>query len=409
MASANPTNFASFLKTVWPDGYSDILYKNFPVLGLIEKNSDWEGDNMVIPIRYGSVTGASVNFGIAQKNKSPSAVTRFVVPFTKEYVVLSVDGQLLRAAATKKGGFANILTSEIESGMLTFKRRLAHGIYGNGGGAIAQFDGSTTVAGTTQKLTNRTDGIHLQKGMSVQLASDDGYTGSAGVRTGTLTVTGVNRQGNVFTFSGNVNAGVPAAVNTDFVFWEGDYQGKIKGFGAWCPKDVPGGGVAPGTLYSVDRTQDTTRLGGIRISAASTIEETLIDMAADAYIEGADLDYVLLNPLDWAKLCKSLGSKAIIDIPTDVAAISFKGLELYTPQGVLKAVGDPFMNKGFARAIQSDTWELGSMGEAPGILMDDDNKMLRDMTEDAYEVRIGAYMAFGCEAPGWNVIGTLPT
>lgn len=403
MSAANTTNFASFVKTVWPNGYADILYKNFPVLGLIEKDSSWEGDNMVLPIRYGSVTGASVNFGIAQKNKSPSAVTRFSVPFTKEYVVLSVDGQLLRAAATKKGGMASILTSEIESGMLTFRRRLAHGIYGNGGGAIAQF-ASGSVAGTTLTLLNRTDAVHIQKGMVLQFSADDGFSASAGVRNGTVTVAGVNRQTGVVTFSGNVNAGIPAAVNTDFCYWEGDYQGKIKGQAAWVPTVAPGATL----FYGVDRTADVTRLGGLRVSAAATIEETLIDMAAEAFIEGADPDYALLNPLDWAKLAKSVGSKAIIDVPTDVGTISFKGIELYTPQGVLKCVGDPFMPKGFCRMIQSDTWQLGSLGEFPGILMEDGEKMLRDMTEDAYEVRIGGYAGHGCSAPGWNVVGTLP-
>lgn len=403
MSSANVTNFASFVKTVWPDGFADILYKNFPVLGLIEKDSNWEGDNMVLPIRYGTVTGASVSFQIAQKNKSPSAVTRFTVPFTKEYVVLSVDGQLLRAAATKKGGFASIVTSEIESGMLTFKRRLAQGIYGNGGGAFAQFNGGS-VAGTNLTVTNRTDMVHAQKNMSVQLSSDDGFTGSAGVRTGTLTVAGVNRQTSTITFTGNINAGVPAATNADFLYWEGDYQGKIKGQAAWVPTTAPGATL----FYGVDRTADTTRLGGLRVSAAATIEETLIDMSAECFIEGADPDVALVNPLDWAKCAKSMGSKAIIDIPTDSPSISFKGLQLYTPQGVLKLVGDPFMAKGFCRMLQTDTWHLGSLGDFPGILMEDTNKMLRDMNEDAYEIRIGGYAAHGCDAPGWNAVGTLP-
>lgn len=404
MASANTTNFASFVKTVWPNGYADILYKNFPILGFIDKDSSWEGDAMVLPIRYGSVTGASVNFGIAQKNKSPSAVTRFSVPFTKEYVVLSVDGQLLRAAATKKGGMASILTSEIESGMLTFRRRLAHGIYGDGGGAIVQF-ASGAVGGTTLTLADRTQGVHIQKGMVLQFSVDNGFTASAGVRTGTVTVAGINRQTGVVTFTTAVTAGIPAAVNTDFAFWEGDYQGKIKGQAAWVPTTAPGAT----SFFGVDRTADVTRLGGLRVSAAASIEETLIDMSAEAFIEGADPDYALLNPLDWAKLAKSVGSKSIIDVPTDVATVSFKGVELYTPQGSLKVVGDPFMTKGICRMIQSDTWQLGSLGEFPGILMDDSNKMLRDMTEDAYEVRIGGYAAHGSSAPGWNVVGTLPT
>lgn len=409
MGAATPSNFASFIKTVWPNGYADILYKNFPLLGFVEKDSSWEGDKMPLPIRYGSVTGASVNFGIAQKNKSPSAVTRFEVPFTKEYVVLSVDGQLMRAAATKKGGMASILTSEIESGMLTFRRRLAHGLYGDGGGAVAQFNGSGSVAGNNLTVTNRTDCVHLQKGMVIQLSVDNGFTGSAGVRSGTLTISKVNRRTGLVTFTTNITAGIATATNADFIYWEGDYAGKIKGQAAWVPDVDPGTGSVPDVLYGVTRSDDVSRLGGIRVAAAATVEETLIDMSAEAFIEGADPDKVLLNPLDWAKLAKSMGSKAVIDVPTDVASISFKGVELYTPQGTVACVGDPFMKKGLARMIQSDTWKLGSQGEFPGILMEDDQKMLRDMTEDAYEVRIGGYAASGCESPGWNVVGTLPS
>lgn len=403
MSAANTTNFASFVKTVWPDGYADILYKNFPLLGIIDKDTEWEGDAMTLPIRYGTVTGASVSFAIAQANKSPSSVTRFSVPFTKEYVVLSVDGQLLKAAATKKGGFANILTSEIESGMLTFKRRLAQGLYGNGGGSIGAF-ASGSVAGTTLTLANRTDAVHWQKGMVVQFSADDGFSASAGVRAGTVTVAGVNRQTGVITFTGNVTAGIPTAVNTDNAFWQGDYQGKMKGQAAWVPVSAP----SSVSFYGVTRTDDVTRLGGLRIAAASTIEETLVDMGAECFIEGADPTHALLNPLDWAKLAKSVGSKSIINVPTDRPSVSFKGIELYTPQGSLKVVGDPFMTKGYCRMIQADTWKLGSLGDFPGILMEDDNKMLRDMTEDAYEVRIGGYGAHGCEAPGWNAVGALP-
>lgn len=403
MSAATTTNFASWLKTQYPNGYEDMLYKNFPLYSRFKKSTDFEGDYKMLVNRFGSVTGASVTFGTAQKNKSPSQVSRFQLARSKEYVVLSVDGETLKASASQKGAVSAILKAEIDSGMLTFKRRLAQAMYGNGGGSIGTI-ATSGISTTTITLTNRTDAINFSKGQVCVLSTDDGFSATTGLEAGTITVAGVNRKTGVITFTGNVTAGIATAADADKIFWEGDYAGKIKGLRAWCPDSDP----TATAFLGVDRTQDTVKLGGIRVPAGSSIEETLQDAIAELYIEGADPEWCMLNPLDWQRLAKAMGSKVIIDIATDRPGISFKGLEVVSQNGTIAVMGDPFCPKGRSFMSQDDIHELHGLGDIPSILMDDGNRMLRDLTEDAYEVRIGCYLAQGCEAPGYTANIVLP-
>ena len=54
-----------------------------------------------------------------------------------------------------------------------------------------------------------------------------------------------------------------------------------------------------------------------------------------------------------------------------------------------------------------ENWELASLGMAPKLLKTDGMEFLRVSTEDSVEVRCGAYLQMGCEAPGWSGVGKL--
>ena len=50
------------------------------------------------------------------------------------------------------------------------------------------------------------------------------------------------------------------------------------------------------------------------------------------------------------------------------------------------------------------SWKLYSLKEPVRILDLDGNKVLREATADAVELRVGGYFQLGCDAPGHNVV-----
>ena len=179
----------------------------------------------------------------------------------------------------------------------------------------------------------------------------------------------------------------------------------MKGFTVWCAASAPGATA----FFGVDRTPDTTRLGGIRYNGnGGPIDEVLIEAAARAVREHAEPDVTFINNLDYSPLVKQLGTKReYTRQDSTLAGISYRAVEIETEAGPVKVVPDPRCPKGTAFMFQMDTWELASLEEVPHILDLDGNRFLREAGADAYEIRVGYYANVGNYAPGWNVNITL--
>ena len=109
-----------------------------------------------------------------------------------------------------------------------------------------------------------------------------------------------------------------------------------------------------------------------------------------------------MNYDNWDDLQKSLGSKVqYVDLTVN-GDIGFRGIMINGPRGPIKVVPDQNCKSDIAYMLQLDMWKLYSLGPAPQILDLDGNKMLREASADAYEVRVGYYAQLGCRAPGFN-------
>ncbi len=116
-----------------------------------------------------------------------------------------------------------------------------------------------------------------------------------------------------------------------------------------------------------------------------------------------------MNNADYVNLVLALGSKVIYDQEkTDIPDIGFKGVQLVAPgaSGFVKVFADPNCPKGFFHILQLDTWTLWTRGEI-GFLMDDDQRILRNTASDSYELRMGYYGNVVCDAPAYNLSGTI--
>jgi hypothetical protein len=259
----------------------------------------------------------------------------------------------------------------------------------------------------TLQLTNPGDIVNYEKGMTLRVASTDGTSGA--LRTGSLTVDGLDRSAGTVHCTQNLSTGIAAIAQNDFIFQApatstGDFGAWLKGLNGWLPTTAPavGGGD---NWFGVDRSADVVRLAGLRVTGGGgPMEETIVQSSAILHREGAQTSHVFCNPLDWAKLVQSLGSRTVYDRVTafEQPDIGFEAVSISTPTGKAMVVADLNCPQGQGFALQLDTWKLHSLGQAPGIVDDDGLMIFRSANSDDYEVRIAVYGNYGCEAPGYN-------
>ena len=154
---------------------------------------------------------------------------------------------------------------------------------------------------------------------------------------------------------------------------------------------MPSAAPTAGDSFSVrTRSKDATRLAGIRFDgSAQPIEEALISAASRLAREGGSPSHCFMNFANFSNLEKALGSKVVYDkVSSDDADIGFQSLTILGPKGPIQIVADQNCTPDIAYMLQMDTWTLNSLGDAPHILDLDGNRMLREASADAYEVKL---------------------
>lgn len=399
MASLDTTSFASALKQHYTnDRVENMVYKNNPLLAMLPKMTDFGGKNLPIPIIYGNPQGRSATFSTAQTNKTASKITDFVLTRNHDYALASIDNETLEASKGNQNAFMEAATTEIDGAINSVTRSLATALYRSGSGSIGQNTSNAT--GTTITLTQPEDVTNFEVNMEIVFSTADG---GGTVKSGSVTVTAVDRDSGVLTVDAltAIASGAGIAAN-DFIFVQGDYDSKIKGLLAWLPSTAP----TSTPFFSVDRSVDVTRLGGIRYDgSALPIEEALIGGIHRVAREGGTPTHCFLSYARWDELCKSLGSKVqYIDdvVKTGDATLNFRGVMIHGPKGPVKVMPDQNCPNNRAFLLQMDVWKLYSLGKCPRILDTDGLKMLRESSSDAVEVRVGYYAQLGTRAPGYN-------
>src|SRR6185369_901132 len=107
-------------------------------------------------------------------------------------------------------------------------------------------------------------------------------------------------------------------------------------------------------FFGVDRTDDVTRLGGIRFAGAGgPQDEVVIEAAARVYRENGTPDILLANNLDVSPLVKQLGTKReYTSADATLAGIGYRAMEIETEGGPVKIVSDARCPKGTAWLLQ---------------------------------------------------------
>ncbi len=405
MASLTATDIADVLKELYPNGAKDLNYRPSAFMEVIKTNTEAYGELIKVPLVYGRPQGRSAAFATAQSNQTAGKYEAFDVTLVSDYATASITGEAIDKSKKDKGSLVNALKAEMDGALSQLKRSAAHAIFRNGGGALGVISTGSTVGSAVITLSTIEDIVFFEIGQVLNVASTDGTSGA--IRSGTVTVSAIDRDAGTVTATGNWTAGVAAVATGDSIFVNGDFGVKMKGLDAWVPATAP----SSTAFFGVDRSVDTSRLGGVRYDgAAQSIEEALLDGIERVVRNGGMPDLVVVHPRQFTNLSKALGSKAVYDKRGSAdGRFGFRTLKVDCAVGSIDIMADLNCQMAAAWVLQTDTWELYSIGDVPRMLDTDGLPYLRTASADAIELRCVYRAQLACKAPGFNGRTTLAT
>lgn len=401
---ADLTTIAFALKTLYPRGIHEEILKESPLLAMLPKNNEFYGENMVIPVMYAGNRARSADIADAlSRSGSDVKGVKFILTRKSNYATFTLGREAMLATEKDKGSLVDLLSKETETALQTFRKDMGADAYGSGSGKRGRLS-AAAISGASVTLTDPNDTINFEVGDVVELGPNDSATG---LRTGSLTISKVDRDAGTLTFTANVTAGISAAAASDYVFHQGDAGTKPAGIGGWIPSAAPTSGDS---WYGVDRSVDPSKLAGIRFDgSAHNHEEALQRFCARLFRHGAKPKDIFMNPEDVSALEILLGSKKEYEDVEGPAGIGFTAVRINSPYGKVRVFGDPWAPKSVAWALSLDTWKLHSLKDVPHFVTEDGSKLERQSAADGFKGRIAGYYNYGCEAPGQNGRCTLAT
>lgn len=404
MTTLDTTSAAAILKEYYSkQRVEQLTYQDAPLYAMIKKIKDFEGASYPLPMRITDPQGASSVFSNAQAQKQPSNYKKFALTRVRGYSLASIETEAMLASKSNPGAFLQLATAEIDGAIHTMKRRMGWSIYGDGSGSLGPVASISSANPAVITLTNVEDIVKFEIGQTLQARL--GATARVfATSTSTAVVTKVDRDAGTITLGAVDNSGnTDDIVSGDTLNVAGDYNAMLSGLAAWVPSSAP----SSAAFFGVDRTIDTTRLGGVRVtSSGKPIDEALIDAARRLGREGLGKPSdVFCGFSKYASLEKTLGAK-IRYKDTEVAGISFRAIEVSGPSGTLAVYPDRDCPESKMYMLDTSTWGLYSLGEPVRLLDQDGNKMLRESSADALEVRVGGYFQLGNTCPGANAVLT---
>lgn len=398
MAATDLTSFQYATKVVFPKGIAFHTYedKNAPFMMLVDKDPKGRGRHLAVSVEYGSVNGRSVDIDKARANAAGTKGAEFQLPWRKDYAAFSVD-RLTMNAAEGEGAIIEAWTRQLKHAKNRMQRSLAHSLTGDGSGAIGQV---SAVAGGVVTFTAKAATVLLEVGDTV--IANPNKTGNSGtIRAGTGTITKVQRQNGKFNYT--ANGGFTPQVN-DYIYIEGDYDGRMSGVQAWLPYDEP----SSTAWNNVDRSLDSVRLAGIRVdqSGAGGILDALLGGMEPFRNEGASPSHIFVSQAVYMLAEKEAETRRIrtAEVPTEYG-VGVKGLEI----GGAVLLGDMYFPDGYAYPLTLEDWTFTSVDEAPHIIMDDGLDKRRATTGDAFSGEMASYGNLKCEEPGRSGVIKLPS
>lgn len=388
-------------------------YMKNTLFAILPKDESFGGRSLPVPIWHKPGIGRGTTVAQAQSNQSAAAFREFLLTRAKNYGVHSIDRESLKASVGNEHSFIEAEGALMDEVVYEMTRDIANDLYKSGDGSRGTVGSIVT---TTLTLANPSDVVNFEVGMTLHGIVNVSGQATGAARAGSAAITAIDRNLGTLTTGTDWTTQITSLGAGDHLVLAGDsYVGtvggptntykKVVGLAGWIPSTAPGAT----SFFGVDRSTDTTRLGGIREDGSSkTVAEAIIDAGTRCYREGATPDIGVVNPIQWAELSKALDGKATLDVvKSSDGVVGFSALKVRTGAGEVPITMDVNCPVNRAYLLEKKTWKYYTLG-APVDLVDEDGVTLfRSATADQFEVRFASYGQLGCNAPGKNCVVTL--
>lgn len=396
---------AAILKTKYPDGeLPKEQFAEFPVVGMIPKKTDWDGDDRVVAIMSENPQGSSADFPTAQGSIAQGNYQRFSITRVEHYGIARIRDHALKAAAGNPGALANLWDTETDGVSQIELQGLETYLLGAGTGVLGQIASGSTTATIT--LSNPDDAAKFCLNMRIQAISANSLTATVRVG-GFATVTAISRKSGKLTVATAWNTQITDLGTTDFLCRAGDAPNTITASGPsviWGLGSYIVGGDTPGTLGTLNRNLDPVRFAGQAYDATNQLmTDAVIDSESLLTAQGRRSPKILIAHMkDVAQMRKTADAKSIytrVNMDATVAGVSYKGFQFEGDDNDITIVTTPFISRHQAYLGTMDKFALESLGKAPMLMDFDSNTFLRVATDAAEEVRFGYFANLICKSP----------
>ena len=412
--------FAGYKHIYNPRRVAVLAFENRPFLKRLAKRDAFVGDTYNHSIFYEDPQGGSLNQTVAINQKQASSQgARFVLNRGREYQVISILNEEIRASRDDMGSLLRKKKHETDRIINEMSRRIDIAVHGSGNGVLASFTTGTNLATTTITLDTPQLGIRFSVRQVLQCTTNNLTNGTANTFVAggaTARIVAVSRSATVttLTLDQNLNTAWPGlATSTQyFLNRNGDNvgysinnpSGGVAGLKSWLPVVAP---VTGDSFWGFDRSVDANRLSGVRYVAQSgeKYEATFQNASAELELQGANPSVILMSPLDYAKYSEELGNK-VRYAPSSEGVTGLGPLLVKGVSGSMEALADPQIDPGLFYMLDMDTWWINHLDGVPHLVEDDGRPALREATSDAIEIRWRAWYQPVCDAPGYNLVGT---
>jgi hypothetical protein len=368
-----------------PDDAHDLAIKSQPLLGLygIEKSRGSESVTVRFVLR--GPRGFARTLAQAQQKsniKRNSEYFRFTVPYGRmEGSILFSLEELVKAEADPEYG-ADLLDTNMESGIAGFAQEIVYQLNGTLGGSFGQATFNATASGAFPVYSLRFSSTpevlgRLQNGDQVEVSTADGTSTSDT----TLAMAGVvidrdtdNGYLQIAPISAPSTAGNPGGwddtgATTYYVYMLGAMQsgvpdGEVVPWSAYVPSTR-----STGTLYGVNRGADAFLSGARLLSSEATgtyarrmkkLVAKCMNRLGDTRSAIGKTQKLVLNPEDWDTFEDQQNARVGREVEK-VAIDGYEAIQVRTSMGVTDVIAEPSQLKGTARLVSPKVIRLASM------------------------------------------------
>ena len=372
----------------------DAVMRKYPLFALINKDSDFTGSQLVIPIKIAHAGGRGHGFSAALASQSSPTWKKWVIDVVPDYHSNTIPREaVLRTKKGPRSAFIKLFVDAIEDGIEAVDKNTAHELYGTSIGYKAQIHASSTVTTATITLANPQQAQFFEIGMRISVGDSAGALRALAGGAGTESVlTAIDRVNGTLTAALHWDDVYTSIAAGDYIYIAGDATVALSGLADWCPASAPGATAFFGVARNVD-----TRLGGWRRAYDGSVPEELIKKALNeaAALNNGEFSHVLMHPQNFQQLEISLMSSGLYQRPapgTKEAEYGFVGAVITYAGGSVTVLSDPACPINKAWGVKIDELTLTYMGDRTGAaIIDDDGQFIRSASADAYDVRVGNF------------------